>query len=58
MNQCMGCQAGWPLMLMHGGWYAHRTKYPSGALELVGCTRDRYVAPADYPEPRIARGEQ
>lgn len=53
-NQCMGCQAGWPLVLrqahgarpqvigMDGSYYVHTVVggYPH---ESVACTADRYV---------------
>jgi hypothetical protein len=40
VNQCQGCQAGWPLDERRPDM--HVTAYPSGHRELVACTRDRY----------------
>jgi hypothetical protein len=38
-NQCMGCQAGWPL-----DGASHLVPPPGYLHERVGCTRDRYEA--------------
>lgn len=52
MNQCMGCQAGWPRRWVGArrrdkadGHHVHAVVggYPH---EIVGCTRDRYEATA------------
>ena len=42
LNQCSGCQAGWPLEGTR-----HVTTYPKGGVEYVACTRDRYVSPRE-----------
>lgn len=47
-NQCAGCQAGWPIE-WHGGRPIHVTTYPSGMLERVGCTAERYGVTLERP---------
>ncbi len=47
MNQCMGCQAGWPLKpRLVGSFFVHEVVggYPH---EIVACTKDRYATPID-----------
>lgn len=42
-NQCQGCQAGWLLEFEEStGLPYHRTTYPNGRSEYIGCTRERY----------------
>lgn len=44
VNQCAGCQAGWPLDERGN----HVTQYPKGGIEVVGCTKIRYVHPSEH----------
>ena len=54
MNQCMGCQAGWPLDTARelrrrregkpvGPLFVHRVPPPGYPGEVVACTADRYL---------------
>ena len=50
-NQCMGCQAGWPLD-MPLGWHQVQGGYPG---ERVSCTADRYVSEDGVVAIQLAR---
>jgi len=51
MNQCMGCQAGWPMMPgrqnMHVDRVLDSTKDFRFGMEMVACTRHLYDTPRD-----------
>ena len=49
MNQCMGCQAGWPRLTRYVDWrgdpeisYSHAVPFPGYKGEIVHCTIENY----------------
>ncbi len=50
-NQCMGCQAGWPLIPGHFSTRPLHEVIGGYHWEVVGCTAERYLATSSTKEP-------